>query len=78
VPLGFFPDDTPTIDIGPVTSYPTPGTPIGLSFSGTAFSEFDLIGFAYAFEQKSKVRLSRKAYAEAIPQTQLKDVQRAQ
>ncbi|KAF5372557.1 hypothetical protein D9758_005186 [Tetrapyrgos nigripes] len=74
VPLGFFPEDTPMIDIGPVTSYPTPGTPIGLSFYGTAFSEYELIGFAYAFEQKSKVRTLRKVYADAIPKTQLKDV----
>ncbi|THU98504.1 amidase signature enzyme [Dendrothele bispora CBS 962.96] len=74
VPLGFYPETTPPISIGPETSYPTPGSPIGLSFYGTAFSEFDLIGYAYAFEQATKTRLSRKAYPEAIPKTQLKDV----
>jgi amidase len=32
------------------------GLPIGLSFIGGAFSDARLIGFAYAFEQASKVR----------------------
>jgi len=32
------------------------GLPIGISFIGAAFSEPDLIGYAYAFEQSSKSR----------------------
>ena len=41
---------------------------------GTAFSEFKLVGFAFAYEQKTKTRLARKAFPAAIPKTQLKDV----
>ncbi|KAJ4483046.1 amidase signature enzyme [Lentinula edodes] len=54
-------------------AYPAPGMPFGLSFIGTAFDEYALIGMAYAFEQKTKVRTSRRAIAEAIPKTQLKE-----
>lgn len=59
---------------GPLTVYPAPGVPIGLSFLGTAFSEFELIGMAFAYEQKTKTRLARKAFVAAIPKTQLKDI----
>lgn len=59
---------------GPQTVYPAPGVPFGLSFLGTAFSEFELIGYAYSYEQKTKVRFDRQAYSDAIPRTQLKDV----
>jgi amidase len=58
----------------PGTVYPAPGVPFGLTFIGTAFSESTLIGFGYAYEQKTQTRLSRKAFAAAIPTTQLKDV----
>jgi amidase len=71
VPLGFFPDDTVGNRTGPGTMWPGPGAPFGLSFMGTAWSEFDLIGFAYAYEQKTQTRHGRKAYAGAIPKTQL-------
>ncbi|ESK92785.1 glutamyl-trna amidotransferase subunit a [Moniliophthora roreri MCA 2997] len=74
VPLSFYPDDTPVTKTGPKTVYPAPGLPIGLSFIGLAFSEYDLLGYAYAFEQKTKTRLMRKAYPSAVPRTQLKDV----
>ena len=41
----------------------------------TAYSEATLLGLAYVFEQESKVRLrGKKAYAEAIPKTLLRDV----
>ncbi|KAJ4471105.1 amidase signature enzyme [Lentinula edodes] len=71
VPLGFFPEDEPMKYDGPVV-YPAPGMPFGLTFIGTAFDEYALIGMAYAFEQKTKVRTSRRAIAEAIPKTQLR------
>ncbi|KAF8800154.1 amidase signature enzyme [Phlegmacium glaucopus] len=74
VPLGFYPDNVTISSAGPLTVYPAPGVPIGLSFFGTAFSEFDLIGFAFAYEQKTQTRLARKAFAAAIPKTQLKDI----
>ncbi|KIK82267.1 hypothetical protein PAXRUDRAFT_14814 [Paxillus rubicundulus Ve08.2h10] len=76
VPLGFH--------AGTVEPTPNPPTPLhneapdmafGLCFMGTAYSEYQLIGFAYAFEQATQVRLKgRKAIPEAIPKTQLKDV----
>ncbi|KAH9931195.1 amidase signature enzyme [Amylocystis lapponica] len=74
VPLGFYPENVTIGLAGPETVYPAPGVPIGLSFLGTAWSEFDLISFAYAYEQKTQTRLARRAYAEAIPTTQLSDV----
>jgi len=75
VPLGFFPDDTsPTVlDEGP-TIYPAPGTPFGISFFASAWSEYQLIGMAYAYEQKTQTRMKRRAYDEAVPKTQLEDV----
>ncbi|KAG6847917.1 hypothetical protein H0H93_004893 [Arthromyces matolae] len=74
IPMGFLNPATPIQPAGPETFYPAPGVPFGLSFLGAAFSEFNLIGFAYAFEQKTKARLSRKAFEDAIPKTQLSDV----
>jgi len=74
VPLDFYPNNVKIGSAGPVTVYPAPGVPFGLSFLGTAFSEFDLIGFAYAYEQKTKTRLARKAMPNAIPKIQLKDI----
>ena len=74
VPLGFYPENVTIALAGPETVYPAPGVPIGLSFLGTAFSEFELIGFAFAYEQKTQTRLARKAFLEAIPKTQLIDI----
>jgi len=74
VPLGFYPDDVVIKSSGPLTVYPAPGVPIGLAFIGTAYSEFDLIGFGYAYEQETRTRLERKAFPAAIPKTQLKDI----
>jgi amidase len=48
--------------------------PFGLAFLGTAYSEPALIAFAYAYEQSTLTRLQRRAYEEAVPKTQLKDV----
>lgn len=76
VPLGFFAENTTIESAGPLTVYPAPGVPFGFSFWGTAFSEFDLIGMAFALEQKtmSTGRLGRLAFEAAIPKTQLSDV----
>jgi amidase len=75
VPLGFQPDGA---EVLPVTPSPlhsqAPGVPFGIAFMGTAYSEFKLISYAYAFEQATHVRLQRKAYDHAIPRTQLADV----
>ncbi|KAJ7203382.1 amidase signature enzyme [Mycena pura] len=62
VPLGYFPDGVTIRPAGPATVYPAPGMPFGISFIGTAFSDFDLIGLGYAFEQATKTRLERRAY----------------
>ncbi|KAE9396164.1 amidase signature enzyme [Gymnopus androsaceus JB14] len=74
---GFYPDNTTARHLPGEWNrlfYPAPGIPIGLSFLGTAFSEFELIGFAYAYEQATGTRLKRKAYKDAIPVTQLSDI----
>jgi len=74
VPLGFYPNNVTIGSAGPLTVYPAPGVPIGLSFFSTAFSEFELVGFAFAYEQKTQTRLARKAFSAAIPKTQLNDI----
>ncbi|KAF9242305.1 amidase signature domain-containing protein [Melanogaster broomeanus] len=76
VPLGFIADTfEPTPNPPTPLHTEAPGMPFGLCFMGTAYSEYQLIGFAYAFEQATQVRMNgRKAFAEAIPKTQLKDV----
>lgn len=42
------------------------GLPLGVTFMGTAFSETKLIGFAYAFEQATKVRRA-PTYPAQVP-----------
>lgn len=42
------------------------GLPVGLSFTGEAWSEAKLLGFAYAFEQRTKAR-KPPTYAATIP-----------
>ncbi|KAJ8082275.1 hypothetical protein PM082_008124 [Marasmius tenuissimus] len=74
VPLGFFSDNVTIGRAGPLTVYPAPGVPFGLSFLAGAFSEFELVGYGFAYEQKTKTRLARRAYPAAIPKTQLQDV----
>ncbi|KAG1740412.1 amidase signature domain-containing protein [Suillus paluster] len=75
VPLGFQPDN---VEILPLPAAPlhtqAPGLPFGIAFIGTGYSEFSLISIAYAFEQATHARLKRRAYAETIPATQIKDV----
>ncbi|KAI0321533.1 amidase signature enzyme [Amylostereum chailletii] len=73
VPLGFQPDDVTPTAANPVVER-GPGLPFGLSFMGTAFSEFSLISFAFAYEQATHTRLKHLAFPAAIPKTQLADV----
>jgi amidase len=49
-----------------------PNAPFGLSFAGKLWSEESLIGFAYAFEQRTMVREKVKPYV--MPMTELADV----
>jgi len=72
VPLDFYPDDTPIAKSGANTVYPAPGLPFGINLVGPAFSEYELIGIAYAFEQQTQARTRRKPFPDAIPMTQLK------
>ncbi|TFY52698.1 hypothetical protein EVG20_g10440 [Dentipellis fragilis] len=73
VPLGFQPDNVTATAANPVIEN-APGLPFGLAFMGTAFSEFDLITYAFAYEQATHTRLKRLAFPAAIPKTQLQDV----
>ncbi|KIK54075.1 hypothetical protein GYMLUDRAFT_49025 [Collybiopsis luxurians FD-317 M1] len=72
VPLGFFPDDIEPLALnGGPTFYPAPGMPFGVAFIGSAWSEYKLIGMAYAYEQMTRTRMGRRAYPEAVPHSQL-------
>ena len=51
-----------------------PNMPFGIAFMGTAFSEFELVSFAFAYEQATHNRLKVLAFPEAIPKTQLADI----
>lgn len=77
VPLGFYPEDMEIVRKDGSLTRPVeraPGMPFGISFFGTAYTESDLVGFAFAYEQITRARLGRRAYAAAIPKTQLSDI----
>lgn len=59
VPLGHYPPDAEVVLEGGLVDK-GPGIPFGISFLGGKWDEARLIGLAYAFEQKSRVR-ERKA-----------------
>jgi len=75
VPLGFYPPDYPVVrakpqryglvDVGP-------NVPFGLSFLGARFAEEKLIGFAYAFEQRTMVRGMVRPYI--VPSVEIGDI----
>ncbi|THH30588.1 hypothetical protein EUX98_g3595 [Antrodiella citrinella] len=73
VPLGFQPTSVALSPAEPIRTM-GPNMPFGIAFVGTAFSEFQLISFAFAYEQATHNRLKQLAYTAAIPNTQLKDV----
>ncbi|EEP79678.1 conserved hypothetical protein [Uncinocarpus reesii 1704] len=71
VPLGAFPEGqeimhNPRGDLVAAA----PGIPFGIGFMGKHWSEEELIGMAYAFEQKTQVRGKLKRYIE--PKTELR------
>lgn len=78
IPMGSFPNDSEVrdllIDANPDYTVRDfgPNLPIGLSFFGAAWSEESLIGYAYAFEQKTKFRT--KVNPVIKPTTQLWNV----
>jgi amidase len=71
--MGFHPSNTPVSPAEPTIS-DAPGMPFGLCFIGTAYSEFELVKYAYTYEQATHTRLERRAFEEAVPKTQLADV----
>ncbi|KAL8803436.1 MAG: hypothetical protein Q9200_006216 [Gallowayella weberi] len=73
VPLGSFPANTTVVRNRRGTLVERgPNVPFGLSFIGPAWSEASLIGYAYAFEQRTMVRTQVLPYL--VPQTELADV----
>ncbi|CAJ2503885.1 Uu.00g112790.m01.CDS01 [Anthostomella pinea] len=72
VPLGAYPANTTVIPNQRGNLVDTgPNVPFGLAFLGEHFSEEKLIGMAYAFEERTKVRNSIKPYIR--PQTEMVD-----
>ena len=75
VPLGHYSQHVQPVPLKPAPLHScTPNMPFGIAFIGTAYSEYKLIGLAYAFEQATKARLQTRAYPLATPATQLKDI----
>jgi amidase len=73
VPLGRFADDTRvTMNSRGDLVATAPGVPFGISFLGGHFEEERLIGLAYAFEQRTKIRGTVTPYISPI--TELKDI----
>lgn len=73
VPLGFLGTNTTLTAAQPVRET-GPNLPFGIAFMGTAFSEFKLISYAFAYEQATHNRLKQLAMPSAIPMTQLADI----
>lgn len=73
VPLGYFPSNTSVEQaaFGNV-NITGPNLPFGLSFLGPDFSEQMLIGLAYDFEQRTKVR--DQVQPRMLPTTELVDI----
>lgn len=73
VPLGKFSENTTVRTNGFGNLNATgPNFPFGFSFMGARFDEFNLIGLAYAFEQRTLVRSTVLPYIQ--PTTELVDV----
>ncbi|KAF2786837.1 amidase [Melanomma pulvis-pyrius CBS 109.77] len=72
VPLGFYAADTTVVKNDRGMPFVAPGIPFGISFMGARFSEAKLIGLAYAYEQRTRVRDRGKLIIE--PTTELRDV----
>ncbi|KAF2202801.1 amidase [Delitschia confertaspora ATCC 74209] len=73
VPLGAFPHNTTVVANSRGNLNATaPNIPFGIAFAGKHWSEAELIGFAYAFEQRTMVR--GKISPHVVPVTELSDV----
>ncbi|KKY18807.1 putative glutamyl-trna amidotransferase subunit a [Phaeomoniella chlamydospora] len=73
VPLGKYPANTTVVknNFGNLNAT-APNVPFGISFMAERFSEEKLIGLAYAFEQRTKVRDEVRPYL--WPSTEVRDV----
>lgn len=74
VPLGFYAANTSVVKNDRGMPFVAPGIPFGVSFMGAKFSEAKLIGLAYAFEQRTRVRDRGKQIIE--PMTEIIDILR--
>ncbi|KAF2641114.1 amidase signature enzyme [Massarina eburnea CBS 473.64] len=73
VPMGAYPANTTvTTNRRGDLNATAPNIPFGISFSGARWSEKTLVGMAYAFEQRTKVREKVKPYL--LPKTELEDL----
>ncbi|GAB7353674.1 hypothetical protein MBLNU459_g4080t1 [Dothideomycetes sp. NU459] len=73
VPMGFYPANwTVTYNARKTLVETGPNVPFGLSFMGAKFSEAQLIGFAYAYEQRTMHRNDVQPYI--VPNIELSDV----
>ncbi|KAL8714673.1 MAG: hypothetical protein Q9220_001622 [cf. Caloplaca sp. 1 TL-2023] len=73
VPMGFFPANTTVVRNRRGTLVEqAPNIPFGLSFIGPAWSEASLIGYAYAYEQRTMVRDEVQPYL--VPNIELGEV----
>jgi amidase len=73
VPLGAYPPNTTVVKNQRGDLVETaPNIPFGISFAGAHWSEAEVIGYAYTFEQRTKVRDTIQPYI--FPKTGLSDV----
>lgn len=73
VPLGAYPANQTVVPNSRGNLNATaPNIPFGIAFAGAHWSEADLIGYAYAYEQRTMVRQKIKPYI--APTTELADV----
>ncbi|GAB7358461.1 hypothetical protein MBLNU230_g2525t1 [Neophaeotheca triangularis] len=71
VPLGFYPANTTVQTNSRGLVVEAPNIPFGISFLGDMWSEADLIGFAYAYEQRTLHRQEVSPYI--VPNIELSD-----
>ena len=72
VPMGFYPANQTVVTTSRGLVSSGPNVPFGLSFLGAKWSEADLIGYAYAYEQRTMVRNKVQPYL--VPNTELGEV----
>jgi amidase len=73
VPMGFYPPDwNSTLNGFGTLNATAPNLPFGLSFMGAKFSEAELIGLAYAYEQRTMHRYDVQPHV--VPKTELVDI----